>query len=132
MASIGIILTEEEKRAILDKYPEPPRRKPPQPKPKPALVATVSEKFAEAARTNPGNVRLSVTAKDETVVVERPRRTEVLEVLAVDVEGRPAKARRYDTLTGEWGVVDFEKGYRQPSGAVHSYDPLSALQREDD
>ena len=69
MASIGIILTEEEKRAILDKYPEPPRRKPPQPKPKPALVATVSEKFAEAARTNPGNVRLSVTAKDETCLL---------------------------------------------------------------
>ena len=28
--SIGVIFTEEEKRAILDKYPEPPRRKPPQ------------------------------------------------------------------------------------------------------
>jgi hypothetical protein len=132
MTSTGVIFTEEEKRAILDKYPEPPRRKPPQPKPKPALVATVSEKLAEAVRANPESVRLSALAEDQTVVVDRPRRTEVLEVLEVDVDGRPARARRYDAVTNEWGFVEFSQGYRQLSGAVHSYDQLSALQREDD
>jgi len=131
MANIGVFLTEEEKRAILDKFPEPPRKKKPQPKPKPAVVATVSEKLAEAARVNPESVRISATAEDRTIVVDRPRRTEVLEVLEVDGDGRPALARRYDVATGEWGIVEFNQGYRQPSGAVSDYNPLSALRSDD-
>jgi hypothetical protein len=112
-----VILTEEEKRAILDKYPEPPRRKPSQPKPKPALVATVSEKLAEAAKANPESVRVSARAADQTVVVDRPRRTEVLEVLEVDVEGRPARARRLDVLT-LGNLLALCRGERVSAGAT--------------
>jgi hypothetical protein len=132
MANIGVILTEEEKQRILAKYSDPPpRRKQPLPKPKPALMTTVSEKLAAAAKANPESVRVSATAEDETVVVDRPRRSEVLEVLEVDAEGRPARARRYDTLTGEWGMVDFNQGYRQPAGAVSNYDPLAQLRGDE-
>ncbi len=69
------------------RMPTGPLRKP---KPVPAVVAEVSEKFAEAVKGNPEGVRLSVRAKDETVVVERPRRSEVVQV---QVQGR---------LTGVW------------------------------
>ena len=37
-------------------------------KPKPAVVAVVSEKFAEAARANPESVRVSARAADDTIV----------------------------------------------------------------
>ena len=132
MANAGVILTEEEKRSILAKFPDYlPRRKPPQAKPKPALVTTVSEKLAAAVKANPESVRVSATAEDETVVVDRPRRSEVLEVLEVDAEGRPARARRYDALTAEWGIVDFNQGYRQPAGAVSNYDPLARLRGDE-
>lgn len=100
------------------------RRPPRKAKPKPAVVAVVSEKFAEAAKANPESVRLSVRAADETVVVDRPRRTEVLEVLEVDREGRPSRVARFECATGEKSVLDFVDGYRQPGGAVSNYDPI--------
>jgi hypothetical protein len=103
------------------------RRPPRKPKPKPAepaVVAVVSEKFAEAAKANPEGVRLSVRAADDTVVVDRPRRTEVLEVLEVDAQGRPSRVARFECATGERSVLDFVEGYRQPPGAVSNYDPI--------
>jgi hypothetical protein len=94
---------------------------------KPKVVATVSLKMAEAIKANPTSVRISARAADETVVVDRPRRTDVLEVVEVDREGRPAKVRRMDCATGEVSVLDFVEGYRQAPGAVSVYDPLAAL-----
>jgi hypothetical protein len=94
---------------------------------KPKVVATVSPKMAEAIKANPTSVRISARAADETVVVDRPRRTDVLEVVEVDREGRPAKVRRMDCATGEVSVLDFVEGYRQAPGAVSVYDPLAAL-----
>jgi hypothetical protein len=94
---------------------------------KPKLVASLSEKMAEAIKANPTSLRLSAKAEDETVVVDRPRRSEVLEVLEVDAQGRPSLARRFDCATGETSELEFVGGYRQPSGAVHVYDPLAAL-----
>jgi hypothetical protein len=101
----------------------PPRKAKPKPA-EPAVVAVVSEKFAEAAKANPEGVRLSVRGADEVVVVDRPRRTEVMEVVEVDREGRPAKVRRMECATGEVSVLDFVEGYRQPSGAISNYDPI--------
>ncbi len=69
-------------------------------------------------------------AEDGTTVIDRPRRTELLEVLEVDRDGRPALARRYDSGTGEWSVVDFDGGYRRAPGAVSDYDPFAALKRD--
>jgi hypothetical protein len=103
----------------------PPRK----PKPKPAVVATVSEKFAEAVQANPEGVRLSVRAKDDTVVVERPRRSNVVDVIEVE-EGRPKLVRTYDAESGH-GVDEYKDGYgpsyHPKGGAVHSYNPLDAL-----
>ncbi len=63
-------------------------------------------------------------------MIERPRRTEVVEVLAVDREGRPSLGRRHDLVTNEWTTVEFEGGYRK-SGAVSDYNPLDRLARKD-
>ena len=100
-------------------------------KPKPAVMAVVSEKFAAAARANPDSVRVSARSEDDTIVVDRPRRTEVIEVLEVDTEGRPAVARRYDIATGQWGTVEFNQGYRAQPGAVSDYNPLSRLRGDE-
>jgi hypothetical protein len=43
MANIGIILTEEEERRILAKFPEPPRRRVPLPQPKPKVVTLATK-----------------------------------------------------------------------------------------
>jgi hypothetical protein len=48
---------------------------------KPKVVTTVSPKMAEAIKANPGSLRLSAKAEDKTTVVDRPRRTEVMEVV---------------------------------------------------
>jgi hypothetical protein len=93
------------------------------PKRETAVVAVVSQKFAEAAKANPANVRLSVPAVDDTVVVERPRRSEIVEVLEVDGQGRVALARNLDPQTGAMQIVEFEGGYRR-SGVVSNYDPI--------
>jgi len=52
------------------------------PNPRTLLLSEVSQKFAEDVKANPGNVRHSVSGPDNTVRVERPRRTEVFELSA--------------------------------------------------
>jgi hypothetical protein len=106
----------------------------PKAKPKPVEgTVAFSPKLAQAAKANPESVRVRVTAKapDDTVVVDLPRRPqELVEVLSVDSAGRPARVRRYETATGEWSIVEYEQGYRQPPGAAHEYDPLRGLRRD--
>jgi hypothetical protein len=82
---------------------------------KPRIVATVSPKVVEAIKRDPESLRVSVSANgaDETVVFERPRRVEVMEVLAVDSAGRPSRVRRFDCASGETSVMDFVEGYRR-------------------
>jgi hypothetical protein len=94
---------------------------------KPKIVATVSPKIAEAIKHDPGSVRISAKAADETVVVDRPRRVEVMEVLEVDREGRPARVARFDCATGERSVLNYVEGYRPAPGVISTYDPLAAL-----
>jgi hypothetical protein len=123
------MLTEERKREILASvgaWPRTPK------KPRPTVVAEVSEKVAAAARANPDSVRVAARAVDDTVVVERAKRTEVLDVLEVDAQGRPAVAWRTDLETGQRSIMQFAEGYRAPSGTVHAYDPLAGLRRNDD
>ena len=93
---------------------------------KPKLIAAIPPKMADAIKANPTSLRLSVRAEDETVVVDRPRRTEVMEVLEVDAQGRPSRAR-FECATGERSVLDYVEGYRQAPGAISTYDPLAAL-----
>jgi hypothetical protein len=94
---------------------------------KPKLVAAVSPEIAEAIKTNPSSLRLSVNRADDIPVVDRPRRTELLEVLEVDAEGRSSRVARFECATGARSVLDYAGGYRQPAGATHVYDPYSAL-----
>jgi hypothetical protein len=125
-------MTHEEKMAELDRRWEELVRTGPVPKPKPVeVVTTVSPKMAQAIKANPESLRLHARAEDETFVVDRPRRTEVMEVLEVDAWGRPAKVRRFDCASGETSVLDYVDGYRQPSGAAHVYDPLAALKENE-
>jgi hypothetical protein len=114
------------------------RRNPPpfKVKPKPKLeinVGDLSPRITDALRKQPGSVEVRVTARadEDVVVVDRPRRTEILDVIEVDREGRPAVARRYDCTTGHWGTVEFEGGYRK-SGVETDWDPITrGLRRED-
>jgi hypothetical protein len=92
-------------------------------KPKPAVMAVVSEKLAEAVKANPESLRVSARASDDTLILERPRQTERLEVLEV-ADGKPSLVRRIDCTTGEVGMLEFVGGYRQPAGAVSDYDPI--------
>jgi hypothetical protein len=94
---------------------------------KPKIVATVSEKMAEAIKHDPTSLRLSAKGVDDTVVVDRPRRTEMLEVVAVDAQGRPSRVARVDCASGERSVLEYVEGYRQPNTVVSTYDPLAAL-----
>jgi hypothetical protein len=102
------------------------------PKPKPKFEVEVTPRMAEAAKANPASVqvRVSADAADGTTVIERVRRTELIEVLEVDREGRPSLARRIDCATGERSMVEFDQGYRQQPGAVSDYNPLDALKRD--
>ena len=64
-------MTDEERAAFKARLLKPLLK----PKPKPALVAEVSDRLAEKARRNPRNVRVSVRDDaDGTTLVERPRR----------------------------------------------------------
>jgi hypothetical protein len=94
---------------------------------KPKIVAAVTSKIAEAIKHDPGSLRISARAADETTVVDRPRRTEVMEVLEVDALGRPSRVARFECATGERSVLDYVEGYRPAGGAVSVYDPLAAL-----
>ena len=95
---------------------------------KPKIVASVSQKMAEAIKANPGSLRLNAKDADDTPVIDRPRRTEVIEVMdEPTVDGKLRRAWRTDCATGERSVIEFVDGYRQPPGAAHVYDPLAAL-----
>jgi hypothetical protein len=100
------------------------------PKPKPKLQLRVNQQdlspgIVEAIRKSPESVEVRVTARDEEVtVVDRPRRTEVLEVVETR-DGKVSLARRYDVATGEWSTVEFEEGYRKEGGVETTYDPIA-------
>jgi hypothetical protein len=95
---------------------------------KPKIVASVSQKMAEAIKANPGSLRLNAKDADDTPVIDRPRRTEIIEVMdEPTVDGKLRRAWRTDCATGERSVIEFVDGYRQPPGAAHVYDPLAAL-----
>lgn len=94
-------------------------------KPKLEVRAAITPKMAEAIKANPATLRVSAKASDDTVVIDRPRRTEIIEVLEVDGATRPAFARRYEAATGEWSTVEFDGGYRRRPGAQSDYDPFA-------
>jgi hypothetical protein len=105
----------------------------PRAKPKPIEVtAELSPKLAALAKANPAGVEVRVSAREGTIThVDPPKRpTELIEVLEVDGEGRPALARRIDCETGERSIVEFDRGYRPAAGAVSDYNPLDALKRD--
>jgi hypothetical protein len=100
---------------------------------KPKLEVVVTPKLAEAVKANPGSLRLSTKAVDETVLIgERARVTEVIEPLDVDGQACVARARRFDCETGEVSIVEYRNGYRLPPGAVSDYHPLDGLRRAED
>lgn len=124
-------MTHEEKMAELDRRWDELVRKPlPPPLPKAGpveVVASVSPKMAEAIKANPESLRLHAKAEDETTVVDRPRRTEIIEVMdEPTVDGKLRRAWRTDCATGERSVIEFVGGYRQPNTVQHVYDPLAA------
>jgi hypothetical protein len=98
---------------------------------KPKLETRVSARMAEAVRANPASLRLSAKAVDGTTIIDRPRRTEVIEVLEVDAQGRPSLARRIDCTTGDHSLVEFESGYRR-SGVQRDWNPIARLRTSDD
>lgn len=101
---------------------------------KPKLIATVSEKMAEAIKANPTSLQLRAKGAEEVVeVIDRPRPTEVIQLMdEPTINGRVARASRFDCATGETTVIEFVDGYRQPSGAIHIYDPFAALKENGD
>jgi hypothetical protein len=85
------MLTEERKREILlsvmtkEEFAGLQARK--KPKPEKAVVVVVSEKLAAAVKANPDSLRLYL--RGDTLVVERPRRIDVVDVeVAVAGTGR--------------------------------------------
>jgi hypothetical protein len=82
-------LTEKQIADLVAKW-EPLLSKP-KPKPVPELRARVSEKLADAARANPGSVRVIAEGGDGVTVIDRPRRSDIVEVLEVDGDGRPLR-----------------------------------------
>ena len=105
----------------------------PRAKPKPIEVTTeLSPKLAALAKANPAGVEVRVSARDgATTHVDPPRRpTELIEVLEVDGEGRPALARRIDCETGDRSIVEFDQGYRREGVVVSDYNPLDVLKRD--
>lgn len=87
----------------------------------------VSERLAEAARANPESVRVVARGKDNEVIIERPRTTELIEVTEVDAQGRPAKIRCYEAERGGWSMIEYRGGYREIQAVVHQYNPVDAL-----
>jgi hypothetical protein len=95
---------------------------------KPKIVASVSAKMAEAIKHDPTSLRLSARGADETTVVDRPRRTEVIEVMdEPTVDGKLRRMWRTDCATGERSVIELVDGYRQPNLVESVYDPYAAL-----
>jgi hypothetical protein len=104
-----------------------PRAKP---KPKPTVTLEVEPATAAQVQARPESVRLVTMRDDDRQAVARVRPKEIVEVLEVDAEGRPKRARVVDCSTDEAGFADYQNGYRQPAGAVHEYNPLDALKRD--
>jgi hypothetical protein len=99
---------------------------------KPKIIATVSEKMAEAIKANPESLRLNAK-DDDGPVIDRPRRTEIIEVMdEPTVDGRLRRAWRTDCATGERSVIEFDGGYRAPNVVKHIYDPFAALKEGDE
>jgi hypothetical protein len=68
---------------------------------KPKLVASLSEKMAEAIKHDPTSVRISAKAEDDTPVIERVRPTEVIQLMdEPTTNGKLARASRFDCATG--------------------------------
>jgi hypothetical protein len=90
-------------------------------KPKPKLQLRVNEqdlspRIVEAVRKSPESVEVRVTAKDEELtVVDRPRRTELIEVVETK-EGKVSVARRYDCVTGVNGTLNLTRACRYRHG----------------
>jgi hypothetical protein len=99
---------------------------------KPRLQIPVTPKLAEAVKANPGSLRLSATAADQTTVIERARVREIVQPLDVDGQARVARARHIDCATGEASIVEYCDGYPLRGGAVSDYNPLDGLKRPED
>ena len=99
---------------------------------KPKLQVVVTPKLAEAVKANPGSLRLSATAADQTTVIERARVREIVQPLDVDGQARVARARHIDCATGEASIVEYRDGYPLRGGAVSDYNPIDALRRPED
>jgi hypothetical protein len=96
---------------------------------KPKLTLNVSPRIVEAVKADPDSVKVAVKSTDETVVVERARPREIIEVLEVDGMGRPKLLRRVDCATGDVGLIEMGGGHRLQPGARHEYNPLDGLER---
>jgi len=104
------------------------------PKPRPAVLAPVSERMAAAVKANPASLRLSAKCDDGVTVIERPDQRRPLShvtVIEVDANGRPLLVQTYDPTTNTAGLVKYEGGYER-LGARHEYNPLDALRGRDD
>jgi hypothetical protein len=99
---------------------------------KPKLTLNVSPRIAEAVKADPDSVKVAVKSTDETVVVERARPREIIEVLEVDGMGRPKLVRRVDCATGDVGLFEMAGGYRPQNVAWHEYNALDGLRRPGD
>src|ERR1700722_14341213 len=99
---------------------------------KPKLEVVVTPKLAEAVKANPGSLRLSAKAADETVVIERARVKEIVQPLDVDGQARVARARHIDCATGEVSILEYRDGYPVRGGAVSENNPLDGLKRPED
>jgi hypothetical protein len=93
----------------------------------PEVRAKLDGPIAEVAKKNPERVEVRVTARgtdEEPAIISRPRRTEIIQPLEVDSEGRIARANRFDAATGLWNEIEFDGGYRV-SEIRHVYDPIA-------
>ena len=61
---------------------------------------------------------------EEVTVTDRPRQTEVIEVLEYQ-DGRPSLVARHDCATNQKWIEKWEDGYRPKSGVEHAYDPIA-------
>jgi len=87
----------------------------PQPKPVAVVTLPVSDRIAEAARTNPNSVRVSARGADGIALVEGPRANPHHVVVRVD-------------LVAE--VDRFGRPVWDRPGVAHEYNPLDALRRD--
>ena len=99
---------------------------------KPRFQVAVTPKLAEAVKANPGSLRLSAKAADQTTVIERARVREIVQPLDVDGQARVARARHIDCATGEASIVEYRDGYPIRGGAVSDYNPMDGLRRPED